>query len=103
MNFIQFLESKGFERDIEDDKVYSYPSQSEWKKQLENSSSDDPDRQLEAKAWVEKYPKMYYWDNTDIHLDPNPELQVYGQCINDDGEIDSESMNFIKIPSILLC
>ena len=103
MNFIQFLESKGFERDIEDDKVYSYPSHSEWKKQLENSSSDDPDRQLEAKAWIEKYPKMYCWDSNWYGDDIIPELQVYYLYINDDGVLDSESYDFIKIPSILLC
>ena len=102
MNFVQFLESKGFERSTEDDQIYSYPSQSEWDKQLENSSSDDPDRQLEAKAWVEKYPAVYYWDNNDYD-GVVPELQVYYQCINDDGVLDSESYDFIKIPSLLLC
>tara|TARA_R100001082_G_C4242354_1_gene107892 strand:- start:151 stop:459 length:309 start_codon:yes stop_codon:yes gene_type:complete len=102
MNFVQFLESKGFERSTEDDQIYSYPSQSEWHKQLENSSSNDPDRQLEAKAWVEKYPVIYYWDNNDYD-GVVPELQVYDQCINDDGVLDSESYGFIKIPSILLC
>ena len=102
MNFVQFLESKGFERSTDDDQIYSYPSESEWNKQQSNSTSDDPDRQLEAKAWVEKYPKMYYWDNNDYD-GIEPELQVYDQCINDDGEIDSESYDFIKIPSLLLC
>ena len=103
MNFVQFLESKGFERSTDDNQIYSYPSESEWNKQQANSTSDDPDRQLEAKAWVEKYPKMYCWDSNWYGDDITPELQVYYQCINDDGELDCESYDFIKIPSILLC
>ena len=47
---------------------------------------------------------MYYWDNNDYDdITPPSELQVYYQCINDDGELDCESYDFIKIPSILLC
>ena len=50
-----------------------------------------------------KYPKMYCWDSNWYGDDITPELQVYYQCINDDGELDCESYDFIKIPSILLC
>jgi|TARA_R100000664_G_scaffold3987_1_gene8379 hypothetical protein len=106
MNFAQFLEFKGFEKSKNDPYQYYFPSESEFDKQLENAQSDDLDRQLEAEAWVEKYPIMYHWNNDPDTFPPTydkAELTWYNQYIDKEEKvIDSDTYGFIEIPVSLL-